>query len=36
MSSRDAARILRCIQGDGGVICGALDGVMGMEADAQS
>lgn len=35
MSSRDAARILRCIQGDGGVICGALDGVVGMEADAQ-
>lgn len=35
MSSRDAANILRCIQGDGGVLCGALDGVVGMEADAQ-
>lgn len=35
MSCRDAAKILRCIQGDGGVLCGALDGVVGMEADAQ-
>ncbi|GLJ28639.1 hypothetical protein SUGI_0564350 [Cryptomeria japonica] len=35
MSSRDAAKILRCIQGDGGVLCGALHGVVGMEVDAQ-
>eukprot|EP01018_Ginkgo_biloba_P007288 Gb_22434 [translate_table: standard] len=35
ITSRDGAKILRCIQGDGGVLCGALDGVVGMEADAQ-
>ncbi|KAL3677194.1 hypothetical protein R1sor_027142 [Riccia sorocarpa] len=32
----ECMKILRCIQGDGGVLCGALDGgVAGMEIDAQ-
>ncbi|XP_078443841.1 methyl-CPG-binding domain 9 isoform X2 [Wolffia australiana] len=33
-SSREGLKIFRCIQGDGGVLCGALGGVAGMEADA--
>lgn len=32
---QERRKILQCIQGDGGVLCGALDGVAGLEADAQ-
>ncbi|CAM6123295.1 unnamed protein product [Calypogeia fissa] len=34
-NTEECLKILRCIQGDGGVLCGALDGVAGMEVDAQ-
>lgn len=30
----EMGRVFRCIQGDGGVLCGGLTGVAGMEADA--
>ena len=34
ISSRDGLKIFRCVQGDGGILCGSLAGVAGMEADA--
>ncbi|ERN05905.1 methyl-CpG-binding domain-containing protein 9 isoform X1 [Amborella trichopoda] len=34
ISIREAVKLLRCLQGDGGVLCGSLSGVAGMEADA--
>lgn len=34
ISVQERRKILRCIQGDGGVLCGALDGVAAIEADA--
>lgn len=34
ISYRDGLKIFRCIHGDGGVLCGSLAGVAGMEADA--
>ncbi|XP_031480656.1 methyl-CpG-binding domain-containing protein 9 isoform X1 [Nymphaea colorata] len=34
ITSRDSAKILRCLRGDGGVLTGALAGLSGMEADA--
>lgn len=34
ITGREMGRVFRCIQGDGGVLCGALTGVAGMEADA--
>ncbi|XP_038983854.1 methyl-CpG-binding domain-containing protein 9-like isoform X1 [Phoenix dactylifera] len=32
--SREGMKLFRCLQGDGGVLCGSLSGVSGMEADA--
>ncbi|KAG7981939.1 hypothetical protein I3843_04G023600 [Carya illinoinensis] len=32
--ARESGKVFRCLQGDGGVLCGALTGVAGMEADA--
>lgn len=32
--SREGVKVFRCLQGDGGVLCGSLSGVAGMEADA--
>ncbi|CAN6448676.1 unnamed protein product [Victoria cruziana] len=34
VTTRDSAKILRCLRGDGGVLTGALAGLAGMEADA--
>ncbi|XP_020266981.1 methyl-CpG-binding domain-containing protein 9-like [Asparagus officinalis] len=34
VSARESLKIYRCLQGDGGVLCGSLSGVVGMEADA--
>ncbi|WVZ77525.1 hypothetical protein U9M48_025383 [Paspalum notatum var. saurae] len=34
VSSREGVKLFRCLQGDGGVLCGALPGVVGMEKDA--
>lgn len=31
---RESGKVFRCIQGDGGVLCGSLTGVASMEADA--
>lgn len=31
---RECGKVLRCLQGDGGVLCGSLVGVAGIEADA--
>ncbi|KAF2316133.1 hypothetical protein GH714_041400 [Hevea brasiliensis] len=31
---RESGKVFRCLQGDGGVLCGSLAGVAGMEADA--
>uniref|UniRef100_A0A5B6YUQ3 Putative methyl-CpG-binding domain-containing protein 9 isoform X2 n=1 Tax=Davidia involucrata TaxID=16924 RepID=A0A5B6YUQ3_DAVIN len=31
---RGSGKVFRCLQGDGGVLCGSLTGVAGMEADA--
>ncbi|KAK3033576.1 hypothetical protein RJ639_032424 [Escallonia herrerae] len=31
---RESAKVFRCLQGDGGVLCGSLTGVVGIEADA--
>ncbi|XP_021866769.2 methyl-CpG-binding domain-containing protein 9 isoform X2 [Spinacia oleracea] len=31
---RECGRVFRCLQGDGGVLCGSLVGVAGIEADA--
>ncbi|XP_073001033.1 methyl-CpG-binding domain-containing protein 9 [Typha latifolia] len=32
--SREGMKLFRCLRGDGGVLCGSLSGVAGMEADA--
>ncbi|KAK6913124.1 DDT domain, partial [Dillenia turbinata] len=32
--SRESGKVFRCLQGDGGVLCGSLTGVASMEADA--
>lgn len=32
--SNDCDKLFRCLRGDGGLICGSLTGVAGMEADA--
>ncbi|RWW28732.1 hypothetical protein GW17_00006780 [Ensete ventricosum] len=32
--TREGLKLVRCLQGDGGVLCGSLSGVAGMEADA--
>ncbi|XP_058114916.1 methyl-CpG-binding domain-containing protein 9 isoform X2 [Magnolia sinica] len=34
IANRESGRVYRCLQGDGGVLCGSLAGVAGMEADA--
>ncbi|KAL5582546.1 hypothetical protein UlMin_014988 [Ulmus minor] len=34
ITSRESGKVFRCLQGDGGVLCGSLTGVAGMEADA--
>lgn len=34
VSARESLRVYRCLQGDGGVLCGSLCGIAGMEADA--
>ncbi|KAJ8749958.1 hypothetical protein K2173_013873 [Erythroxylum novogranatense] len=34
ITARESGKVFRCLQGDGGVLCGALTGVAGMEADA--
>lgn len=33
-AARESGKVFRCLQGDGGVLCGSLTGVAGMEADA--
>uniref|UniRef100_A0A2P2KDH3 Uncharacterized protein MANES_15G182800 n=1 Tax=Rhizophora mucronata TaxID=61149 RepID=A0A2P2KDH3_RHIMU len=32
--ARESSKVLCCLQGDGGLLCGSLTGVAGMEADA--
>ncbi|CAL1391877.1 unnamed protein product [Linum trigynum] len=34
ITARESGKVFRCLQGDGGVLCGALTGVAGMESDA--
>ncbi|KAL5793156.1 hypothetical protein ACOSP7_001750 [Xanthoceras sorbifolium] len=34
ITSRESGKVFRCLQGDGGVLCGSLTGLAGMEADA--
>ncbi|XP_050382693.1 methyl-CpG-binding domain-containing protein 9 isoform X2 [Argentina anserina] len=34
ITGRESGKVFRCLQGDGGVLCGSLTGVAGMEADA--
>ncbi|KAK3152374.1 hypothetical protein QOZ80_2BG0158090 [Eleusine coracana subsp. coracana] len=34
VSSREGVKLFRCLQGDGGILCGAVPGVVGMEQDA--
>lgn len=34
ITARESGKVFRCLQGDGGVLCGSLTGVAGMEADA--
>lgn len=34
VTGRESSKVFRCLQGDGGVLCGSLTGVAGMEADA--
>ncbi|OVA18545.1 Bromodomain [Macleaya cordata] len=34
VTSREGIKVFRCLQGDGGMLCGSLTGVGGMEADA--
>uniref|UniRef100_A0A7N0VDH2 Methyl-CpG-binding domain-containing protein 9 n=2 Tax=Kalanchoe fedtschenkoi TaxID=63787 RepID=A0A7N0VDH2_KALFE len=34
ISNRESGKLFRCLQGDGGVLCGCLTGVTGMEGDA--
>ncbi|KAM3240815.1 hypothetical protein ACQJBY_054070 [Aegilops geniculata] len=36
ISSREGVKLFRCLQGDGGILCGAVPGVAGMEKDALS
>ncbi|GAB4854778.1 hypothetical protein Ancab_023363 [Ancistrocladus abbreviatus] len=33
-TARESGKIFRCLQGDGGLLCGSLSGVAGIEADA--
>ena len=35
ITARESAKVFRCLRGDGGLLCGSLTGVAGMEADAQ-
>ncbi|ONK78997.1 uncharacterized protein A4U43_C01F1810 [Asparagus officinalis] len=34
VSNRESLKVYRCLQGDGGVLCGSLSGIAGMESDA--
>ncbi|MED6158579.1 hypothetical protein PIB30_034002 [Stylosanthes scabra] len=34
ITARESGKVFRCLQGDGGLLCGSLSGVAGMEADA--
>lgn len=34
ITARESGKVFRCLQGDGGLLCGSLTGVAGMEADA--
>ncbi|EFH60538.1 methyl-CpG-binding domain 9 [Arabidopsis lyrata subsp. lyrata] len=34
ISARESGKVFRCLQGDGGLLCGSLTGVAGMEADS--
>ncbi|KAK4272092.1 hypothetical protein QN277_020691 [Acacia crassicarpa] len=34
ITTRESGKVFRCLQGDGGLLCGSLTGVAGMEADA--
>ena len=34
VSGRESLKVYRCLQGDGGMLCGSLSGIAGMEADA--
>ncbi|XVE83943.1 hypothetical protein DITRI_Ditri16bG0129400 [Diplodiscus trichospermus] len=34
ITARESVKVFRCLQGDGGVLCGSLTGLAGMEADA--
>ncbi|TKY50406.1 Methyl-CpG-binding domain-containing protein 9 [Spatholobus suberectus] len=34
ITARESAKVFRCLRGDGGLLCGSLTGVAGMEADA--
>jgi methyl-CpG-binding domain-containing protein 9 len=34
VSNREGVKLFRCLQGDGGILCGAVPGVAGMEKDA--
>ncbi|XP_028778610.1 methyl-CpG-binding domain-containing protein 9 isoform X2 [Neltuma alba] len=34
ITAREGGKVFRCLQGDGGLLCGSLTGVAGMEADA--
>lgn len=34
ITTRESGKVFRCLQGDGGVLCGSLTGVAGIEADA--
>lgn len=34
VAARESAKVFRCLHGDGGILCGSLTGVAGMEADA--
>ncbi|XP_019452879.1 PREDICTED: methyl-CpG-binding domain-containing protein 9-like [Lupinus angustifolius] len=33
-TAREGGKVFRCLQGDGGLLCGSLSGVAGIEADA--
>ncbi|PNY05047.1 methyl-CpG binding domain-containing protein 9-like [Trifolium pratense] len=34
ITARESGKVFRCLRGDGGLLCGSLTGVAGMEADA--
>lgn len=34
IAARESSKVFRCLQGDGGLLCGSLTGVAGMEADS--